>query len=305
MDLTADIIYRGYKLNDSAVVNNIVPSRGLTSGISGSVVHSADFSDVDVVQYVEKRSLSDGSDTGDVYLGVRRLHMSGVLYGTTRALLYDAYWSMRTALSPTLAMRDSPADKGYQPLYFSTPTNRVAEFPLSAIQLRILAMPRADQAVFQSFHQGGNAADSLSIAWTATFLCRDPSIMGIVTQDYPITTSPTQTGNLVNRGSYLAPLNGLFLIGAAGGVITVVTSGSTATITMPASTGNRIIRYKGQDKLLTVEEASVELLRYDLIVFASTNTWALVPPGTTAYTITTSGVVLDPTSHIWFWESYA
>src|SRR5690242_216300 len=144
MDLTKDITFRGFVLNDEDVGENIVPDSQdplIEAGISGCVVDAVDMSDVDVVQFMEKRSQGDGMDVGDVFLGARRIRMSGTLYATTRAGLFDALRELRAALSPVLSQRDEPADHGYQPIYFSEPTED--ENFGGRMDLRVLAMPRS------------------------------------------------------------------------------------------------------------------------------------------------------------------
>ena len=387
MDLTQDVIYRGYKLNDADILTNIAAGAGPATGIAGCVIDSVDFSDVDVVQFLEKRSLQDGMDAGDVFLGARRLRMAGTLYAISRALLFDAYWALRAVLSPVLAQYDEPADKGYQPLYFMTPTNRLTDYPSGYIDLRVLALPRSFQAIIQRDSLGGNDLDALAVSWQATFVCKDPSIMGETPQDYVFTTSTivegataTATtdlvskgthglvandrisfttltggeglstgvgywvisdglttevfkvstsmggsaeditvdytdvhyvksapfaGNFTNRGNYLCPLNMLVVVGATAGSIAIATGGAVNTITVPASTGERIVRYNGQEKTVSVEENSVETLRLDLLAFGTTTTHPLVPTGTSAYTVTFTGVTVGEGSHMWFWERYA
>jgi hypothetical protein len=118
----------------------------------------------------------------------------------------------------------------------------------------------------------------------------------------------TITGNFLNRGTYVAPLNMIMAVGKYAGTITVATAGSNFTITIPASTGTRIIRVK-RNKIITVEEGGVESLRRSWLTFQQSTTWPLIPPGTSAYTVTVNGTTLDPGtvdgSHMWFWESYA
>ena len=113
------------------------------------------------------------------------------------------------------------------------------------------------------------------------------------------------SGNFVNRGNYLCPLNAIWLVGAAAGTIVIATAGSINTITVPASTGNRIIRYKGIDKLVTFEENDVETPRLGAITFGTMTTHPLIPAGTTAYSITYAGVTAAAGSHLWLWETYA
>lgn len=305
MDISRDVEYRGFLLNDETI--SIAPGGGIGSGISGCVLDSCDLSDVDVVQFTEKRSLSDGMDAGDVYMGGRRVRMAGTLYAVTKALLFDSLQELRDALSPTLAFRESPGDKGYLPLYFSVPTNRLADYPAGAIALRVLAMPRAFQAIIQKDHIGDDDAAALAVPWQATLVMRDPRIMSAEPQDISFTTggTHTQTGDLVNRGSYHCPLNMLISVTSAAGTITCQMGGSVFTITVPSSTGARLIRYNGEEKVLTVEEADVEALRMDLLTFQQQTTHPLVPGGTSEFSVTFTGVTVQSGSHLWFWESYA
>ena len=388
MDLTADVTYRTFKLNDSDVQDNVTPSDD-GGGITGSVIDSADFSDVDVVQFLEKRSQSDGMDAGDVFLGARRLRISGTLYGLTRALLFDSLFDLRAALSPVLAQRESPGDHGYRPMYFSVPTARLDDYSTGVIDMQIACMPRAFQAILQRQSSGGDPADALGIEWQATFVCRDPSISALNPQDYSIAPSTlvnsgvsvvdtagyglvtkashgmsagqaiyfngltggtgltsyvvyyvlaggmtsgafyislspggsavaitatytaaqyvkggTTTGTVHNRGNYLAPVEMLIEVTGVAGSISATVGDSVFTITVPASTGNRIIRFKGADKVLTVEEESVEVPRMDLLTFAGTNTWPMVASGDSAFSVTASAYVVTG-SHLWFTETYA
>lgn len=385
MDLNADVIYRDYVLNDSDIEANLTSGGGQGTGIVGCSLDSADFSDVDVVQFLEKRSQQDGMDAGDVFLGMRRLRLAGTLYATTRALLYDSLNELRAALAPVLAQREEPLDRGYRPLYFSQPTNRAAEFPSGAIEMRVLAMPRAFQALFQRDQLGGEDDDALAIPWQATFVCKDPTLQGASPQDYEFTAqtlvtgatgqntgdtitkvahglsngnrvrfvtltggsglstsityyvvnkttdtfnvsltsggsavainsdysnvtyvlSVTTAGDLENRGTYLAPINAIFEVGAASGTISATIGDSVFTITIPASTGTRIIRLNGEDKTLTLEEDGTEAPRYDLLSFSGDTTWPLIDPGTSAYSWTFHGGVLVTGSHFWFYERYA
>lgn len=304
MDTTRDILYRGFYLNEADIQDRIDADTGVGKGISGCIVETWDFSDVDIVQFMEKRSLQDGMDAGDVYKGTRRLNLSGTLYGKTRALLFDAYWDLRATLDPVLAQREEPADKGYRPLYFSVPTNRLEDYPAGAIDMRLLAMPRASRVIWQRDQQGGDDGDSLAIPWQATLLMKDPSIQGDVPQDYSLEAGGTMAGNFVNRGNYIAPLNALIVVGPAAGTITIQAGGATNfVVTVPASSGDRTIRIRGADKLISFEEDSVETNR--LGSTPQDMSWPVLPPGTSPYTITCSGVTPQVGSHMWFWETYA
>ena len=307
MDTTRDIIYRGFKLNDGSIQDNVDADTGIGKGITGSVIETWDFSDVDVVQFIEKRARQDGMDAGDVYKGARRLHMSGTLYGKTRNLLFDNYWDLRAVLDPVLAQRDEPADFGYQPLYFSVPTNRISDYTSGTIDLRVLAMPRASRVIWQRDQQGGSDADSLAIPWQATFLMKNPSIQSEQAQDIDLSAGGTIAGNFTHRGNYITSLNALFEVGPDAGTITIQAGGATNfVITVPSSSNNRTIRVKGEDTLITVEESGVETNRLGWT--PANMSWPVIPPGSSPYTITFSGVTLPGSpngSHMWIWETYA
>lgn len=391
VDTTEDIIYRGFKVNDAAVQSGVLAGSGIGKGISGCVVDSIDVSDVDVVQFIEKRSEGDGMDAGPPFHGARRIRLAGTLYGRTRALLSDSMNDLRATMNARLAYLDEPADKGYQPLYFAIPTNRVEDYPDGAIALRMLAMPRAFQYVVQKDNQGGDDGDASAVPWQATMICKDPSIMaqepqlvaftdttvvtgataaastnlvtkaahGLVAGDriyfttltggtglalntsyYVISSGLTsgvfkvsttsgggevditvnysavsfvkvvpQAADFTHRGNYVAPLEMIFAVNALAGVITVQAGDSMFTLTIPASSGDRIVRFKGADRVITVEEDDVEVLAYSYLTFLNDTTWPLISPGVTPYSVTITGTVLDAGatdgSSMWFWEQYA
>ena len=468
MDTTRDIIYRGFKLNDSTLKDQSFAD-GLGEGISGCVIDSFDPDDVDVVQFQEKRAEADGMDVGTPFLGGRRIRIDGTIYGKTRALCYDLLWQLRATLSPVLAAREIPQDKGYLPMYFSVPTNDPNY--AGAIAMRALVMPRAFKAPIVRDTHGGEDGDQMAIAWSAQLVMREPNFEGETPQDVAFTDTPilaggtaaaatdlitltghglvandriyftklvggtglalnttyyvissgldannfkvattiggaainitvdytrvevakyqTFSGNFLNRGTYNAPLNMLFAVGAQAGTITVATAGSNFTIAIPATTdpsftgatgtaatdrinkaahgliagdriyitaltggsglllnrnyyvvnpttndfqlsltaggaaenfttdatvltyskvSYRILRFK-REKVFTVEENGVEAKRRSWLTFQQATTWPLVPSGTSGYTVTVNGTLLDPGSadgsHMWFWEMYA
>ncbi len=388
MDLTRDIIYRGFVLNDPDTEVSFSGGGATDTGIEGCVVDSADFSDVDVVQFIEKRSQADGMDAGDVFLGSRRIRLAGTLYSKSRGGLYDAMVELRAALNPVLAQREEPLDKGYRPLYFGWPTLRTVDYPGGLIELQIKALPRANQAIFDRDRSGGDDADALAIPWQATLLCRDPGIYaaqpidvdltivaaassgvtisaatnlisktahglvagnrvnfysltggvglstgvtyyviasGITANAFKVSTtsggsevgvttdysaakyakSVTTSGNWTNRGSYLGKFNAVIEVGEGAGSISCVVGDSNFTVTVPSSTGNRIIRIK-DDKVLTFEEDDVETPQMSRITFLGDTTWPLIDVGLTPYSVTVHGCAgAQSGSHFWFYEQYA
>lgn len=179
MDTSRDILYRGVLLNDEDILDSLTGGGATGTGLSGSKLDSFDLSDVDIIQWNEKRSQADGNDAGDVFQGMRRIRIGGTLYATTRALLFDALFELRAALNPVLAQREEPLDYGYRPLYFGVPTNRQDDYPSGAIDLMVYAMPRAFQQITNDEQIGEDDEDALAVSWQATMLCRDPGIYGV------------------------------------------------------------------------------------------------------------------------------
>lgn len=305
-DLTEQMDYRGFVLNDPDIAENIVSGKA-----AGSVIDSADWSDVDVVQFTEKRSEDDGMDAGPVFLGGRRLRVAGTLYDTSRPLLYDRLRALRAALSPTLAFREDPSRKGYLDLNYVEPTTDEAySGDAFKIALRMEALPRLVGWVEQRDRIGGNAADALAIPYQATFTTINPRVLS----QQPVTlnldgTGSVFSGEVLNRGNYHVPFNMLIRCTAAGGVVSVAIGGSTFTLTIPTAAGDQIIRYRGFDKLITAEVAGQQTNKMGYIDFPTAVAWPLIGGGSVPYTIDATGITLiddeDGQSHLWFWEGYA
>ena len=304
VDTTQPIISRGYTFNDPTLKFD-TDLGGQGTGAQGSIVDSFDISDVDIVQFVEKRALEDGMDASDVQQGARRVKMTGTLYGRTRALFYDEVDSFMAATSAVLAQRDEPANKGYVPLYWAKPTNRAEyEDDSFVIEQFVYAMPRVRHTMIERDSQGGPQNKGLAATWAATWLMKDPAIYGVTPIDVDLSNG-NASGTFTNRGNYISRLNFLITVGAAAGSIVIAAGDATFTITVPASSGNRIIRYNGKEKFLTFEENSVELIRMDLLGLDSEGAHPTIPPGDSVYTVTFTTVTPAAGSHMWFYETYA
>lgn len=392
MDLTRTVSYRGFLLNDPTVPSRIAPG----VPISGCVLDGFDLNDVDVVQFHEKRAQKDGLDTGDVWHGARRIRLAGTLYGVSRADLFDRYWDLRRALNPVLAQREEPADKGYRPLLFSTPTNRAGYAGTgNLIELIVRAMPRAFSASTMRDTHGGEDADSLAIPWQATLVCRDPSILSAVATETMFTSqtevtgataqaagdtitrtghglvngtrvrltaltggaglnttttywvvgaaantfqvslaqggaavdittdatvvsyvvSVTNSGSVHNRGTYIVPVNALWSVRGASGQIAGTIGDAVFTIDLGSSVNGRVIRFKGEENLLTVTEVSLadpsivvvaEAPRMGAINFTNRTTWPFINPGAgQPFSFTTHGLIQRSGSRFWFHDRYA
>jgi len=314
MDLTHDVIYRNFYLNEGDILTFVTTGGGIGTGISGCVIENVDLSDVDVVQFMEKRALQSGMDAGDIYLGARRVRLAGTLYGTTRANLFDRMRMLRSALNPVLAQDDEPDDKGFQPIYFSIPTSDTANYDGGKIDLRILAVCRQLQMDFDRDKLGGDKDDAAALPWRATFIARDPRILSAEPQDFYLGSGSSQTLDLINRGDFHASINFLIEVSSTGaGTINYSVGGANNTITVPAGAAGRIFRFNSVDNILTYEEGGIQSPRQDLIAFGTKVLYPSVPHATAAptgtphpMTITLTGVTINTTnSHVWLWESYS
>jgi hypothetical protein len=304
VDTTQPIIYRAYTLNDPELAFD-PDLGGLGTGAQGSIVDSFDISDVDIVQFIEKRALEDGMDASDVFQGARRVKMTGTLYGKTRALFYDEVDAFMAATAAVLAQRDEPANKGYVPLYWAKPTNRAEYAPESqVIEQFVYALPRVRHFAIDRDSQGGAQNKGLAATWSATWLLKDPAIYGVLPIDVDL-SGGNVNDTWTNRGNYISRLNFLCVVGSGAGTITIAAGDATLTITVPSSSGDRTIAYNGKEKFLTFEENSIVTLRMDLLGLDSAGAHPTIPPGDSVYTVTFTNVTPDTGSHMWFYEVYA
>ncbi len=130
-----------------------------------------------------------------------------------------------------------------------------------------------------------------------------------ITVDYSAAAwveSTTYSGTWDNRGTYLGTFNALMVVGSGAGSIVATVGDSTFTITVPASTGDRTIRVKGTDKMLSFEEDDVETLQMSRIAFTNDTTWPMIDPGETPYSIVFHGMAgVGSGGSMWFYEQYA
>ena len=121
MDISKSISYRGLELNGAT----ILPGRTLR----GIAIEAADYSNVDVVGYTEKRAGSDGVHASDVYLGGRTVQLSGHIYATSLAEMFDFLHVLRSVFSPTSAYQDDPGARGFLPIHFQQSTLDIDSYP--------------------------------------------------------------------------------------------------------------------------------------------------------------------------------
>lgn len=307
MDLTRPVTYRDFDLNDASV--------GDGGRISGCQIDDVDFAGIDSVGYREKRSLSDGLDASDVFLGGRYVHLKGTLYGVSRAELFDLLADLRACFLPTAAYAESPSSYGYMPLAFEDPTEDTVTWTEGFITKQIYVRPFTTvHFTINRDHVGGSADMGFSIPWDVVLEARDPRIyyQSLRTTYFDAAGSTSSgSGSVTNRGPYPAPLNILIYVpaGQADRVVELTAFGSVTKITVPNSANARIARYNGEEKYLTLEELSVETLRMDLLEFTGALDHPLVPSGPQSYswtckTIAGANANIHADSRFWFAEAW-
>jgi len=277
------VSYNGYSLNTITT---------LSTGIRrGSVLEVFDYSRSQGVGYLEKRAQDDGMDASDVYMGPRYISLAGTIYGEDEADLHDLVQNLRTCLTPTSAYAFDKWDHGFIPLEFVLPT-KDSRFPIRAAGdferlVEFRARP-VGQPSIQFRRDGGanaGAGDNFGMAatWTAQFECKDPRLY--VRPDTWLNWTTPQTGlTILNRGDYPAPLDILLIINSAGSAdayIEVDCGGSTIRILTGGLATNTIVRYSGELKVLTIDNAAggtADILRMDLFSLRANKTHPQVMP---------------------------
>lgn len=285
MDLTRPISYRGFDLNDVALGGPSVP-------INGCAVERVTWLPVGAVGYIEKRSQQDGYDAGDVFLSKRDLRITGTLYGSSRADLYDRADMLRSAFSPTGAYGADPEEYGYLPLLFDEPTNNTDDWPTGFIPKMVRVRPSATPgSIIDRDRVGGVASGGFSIPFELDLEARDPRIYG----QEPISTLFDEDGDdfngsfdVRNRGSYPSPVDiTLYSPGAFPGIhFTFIAFGSTIRLTVPNAGGEQILRYNGREKYVSLESGGNVTLRMDLLTLVSQSPHPQIPSGDSTVTWT-------------------
>lgn len=299
MDLTRPVSYRGLDLNDV--------TQTPAGNLYGIQIDSADYSDVAAQGYLEKRSMADGYDASDIFLGQRRVMLQGTVYGQSRPEAFDKLQRLRWVFTPTTAYAESPGEQGYLPLNFEVPTLNEIDWPTGYIAQCVRVRP-SRQLMFAIRRDQTGGDGGLGIQWQAQLDARDPRVYAQEPVD--LDEWPRQrngSGSMCNRGDYPAPLNVLIYApaGQAEAMFHLQIAGSNMHIKTEGGSAAQVVRYRGADKVLTVQDGPNENLRMDLLWFTAGTTHPLIQPGDNPYSYQSPDVDIHPETHMWFWESWA
>jgi hypothetical protein len=330
MDISKSISYRGLELNGAT----ILPGRTLR----GIAVEAADYSNVDVVGYTEKRAGSDGVHASDVYLGGRTVQLSGHIYATSLAEMFDFLHVLRSVFSPTSAYQDSPGDRGFLPLHFQQSTLDTDSYPAivgpPAVEAGVVPLymnvrpARPPQFAInrdrQDASNGNHGKRPTATPWSVNLLAKDPRVYIDPAQSFSVAGAPIVggTGVATNRGDYETPLNIMLVIGAVvppvGSFRVKGFNGIDMSIKIEAK-ANTVYRWMGDDRVLMTEDISGGagtaplVLRMDLVTFATKNRKPMVPasinpptrPFSTPFTYWRTAATLAAGSRLFWSEAFA
>jgi hypothetical protein len=312
MDITSDVTYRGLLLTGAA------GGAGGNNPVEGIRLTRARYGDVTVHGYTEKKSLDDGMDASDVFLGQRQVVLSGEVYAKSKAGLFDLLDILRLKFTPTDAYNEAPRDRGFLPLYFSQPTSLLDDWPLGVIPRELRCRPTAQpEHDIQFAALGGATAKSdpeggYVVPFVLRLEAKDPRFYGVEDIISYFDASAGVVGvEIINRGNYPAPVN--FVLGYSGTgakTFTLVGMGTNMTVTIPAGPDPRTVLVDGVAKVCTLNIGTAETLRMDLVVFAAGTTWPRVmptpaPADPVLFDWTFVGGGLDTGSRVFFREAWA
>ena len=279
------VTYNGFQLNTLATVGEGGVRRGC-------MLEVFDYSRSQGVGYTEKRAQDDGLDASDVYMGPRYISLAGTIYGSDEADLYDLLQDLRTALTPTSAYATDKWDQGYIPLEFSLPTKdnrfpprfngwfqRDVEYRARPVGQPSFSVRRDAGAMLGQQGQAGGAA----IQWSVQLECKDPRLYVRPDSEVPWTTEQSGVA-ITNRGDYPAPLDVILIInngGSGGGFVDIAIGGSQIRIKTEGLATNTLVRYSGELKVLTIDNAAggtADVLRMDLFTLMADKTHPRVMP---------------------------
>lgn len=310
MDLARPVRFRGLNLNSAR-------SAGQGDPISGIALDQVLLGGAQGVGYSEKRSMTDGFDASDVYLGRRTWRARATVYGITRADLYDRVQDLMSCIHPTASYWDDVGAKGYLPLTYEVPTMYTDDWPEEAVgdgygyrPLQVYARPmgQPDQIITRD-NSGGVMNKGLAVAMQWAWDLIDPRVYVQDAQEYDLAGLGSLINRpIINRGDYPTPVSILLVVpanAAAGSVVFTLGTSSGVTILIPNSTETQIIRYSARQKVLTIEEEGNEIQRMDLLDLQGEDTHPQVLPGVGAFSMVVTGLTFATDSRLFFNEAYA
>jgi hypothetical protein len=329
VDIAKPIVYRSLNVNSAMLETGRV--------LRGISVERVDYSSVEATGYTEKRAGSDGLHASDIYLGGRRIDMSGFIYATNLSELFDFLHTLRSVFSPTSAYQDDPGARGFLPMYFQSLTEDTDSFPalpgpppLPAgsvplyMNVRPVRPPSFEIVRDRQQKADANGGRPTALPWQVSLLAKDPRVYIDPGKFVDISGAPAANvaGAATNRGDYETPMNILLAIGAApaAGASFRLTglNGIDMTIAIE-SKANVVYRWFGDDRVLMTQDVTGGVttnplvLRMDLVTWATKQRKPMVPasinppakPFSTPFHYWKTVATLGPGSRLFWSEAFA
>jgi hypothetical protein len=279
VDLSKSIIYRRFDFNSIAELQPNQP-------MNGFVVNEVKLLPVEGWGYKEKRSLADGYDASDVYLGIRLIQMRGTIYAVSKLRLHDQIRLLRAACTPTNAFAESQAQKGYMPLTFTMPTADANEWPTGEIPMMSLVRPTEQPGVLFIRETAFGKQDGYSSFYEVQFEAKDPLFYHQEPQVFDLSGVESGIGQFINRGDYATQIDFQLHVPSSQPqpkAIVFTGGGTRMTVTVPGANEDRVVRVDSRQKIAVLDIGTQQTLRMDLVVFDAENTWPRCRPGVTNY----------------------
>lgn len=148
-DLNNAFSFRGFALNTTSMVPYTDGAR-----IRGCQIATIDHSEVEIRQFTEPLALQNGIDVGGVWLGARRVRMTGTIYGVDRAEAFNAVAALTSVMLP------EEGTFGY--------------YALALTEGTLYVRPHGLRVIWNRDMFGGQSSMPLAVPWSADFYAKDP-----------------------------------------------------------------------------------------------------------------------------------
>lgn len=295
MDFTKSISFVSLNLNSVTVSPTGAP-------LSGYTVDKFEAEPPPPVAYLEKRSLVDGLDAGDVYLGGRNFSMVVTAYGTSPGDFWDKAQALIFACTPTNLYNPTitagPQQHGFFPLTFFQPTAKVSQWPTSAypngIPMAYYVRPTGPAFRLERHKDAALSGEGLSKSFEVRLVARDPRKIHTTRQTVTITTVGQQLTTTQYRGDYPAfPVVYVSITSAGSSAFTLDIGGLAVSIDLSAQSSGGEFYLDFDSRTLWDAEYGGEFainMSSLLTTPGSTEGYSSIEAGTTFQMLNTTGV---------------
>lgn len=163
-DLTLPIVFRGVTLN--TIGDSLIDGQTI---IIGNEVLSFDLSDLEIRQFTEPLALTDGIDVGGLWLGARKVVLTGIVYDKTRGETYDRIAALENIFLP------QSGTFGFYNLTWYTISGAASTAALKTLSVRPNGLRyRVEGQRYGTLNNASNVP--IAVPWSVTMFAKSPSI---------------------------------------------------------------------------------------------------------------------------------